>query len=178
MYIQYHILWFFLFSFHTAPSIDEASLKAAYIERFTKFVEWPQSVDSEYFTIQIIGEPELYRIMNEQFRNYSIKNKKVRLISSSEIDPKRLPQVIFIGNHRKIPEIKPLIKNLPVLTIASGDRLCESGIMINLFAHENRLRFEINELLVRESGLYMNYRLLQMAMRIIYPVKKSSDEMD
>jgi hypothetical protein len=85
--------------------------------------------------------------------------------------------VLFIGNVKRIPEIKAKVKNQPVLTIASGEKLCENGIMINLFVHENRLRFEINELVVRESGLYMNYRLLQMAMRIIYPVAKS-DGMD
>ncbi len=173
MFPNLHILLFVLQSFNSSPTIDEVSLKAAYIERFTKFIEWPQGVDPEFFTIQVMGDSELFKIMSDQFRNHSIKNKRVRVISSQEIDLKKIPQVLFVGSHKKIPEIKASLKTLPVLTIASGEKLCENGIMINLFVHENRLRFEINELAVRESGLYMNYRLLQMAMRIIYPVTKS-----
>ena len=170
---------FTILSITTLPTdsypIDELSLKIAYIERFTKFVEWPQN-SSEEFVIQIIGSTEFYNAMQEKFENHSIKNKKTSVIYSHDIDYDNLPQLLIIGNTRKVEEIISKIKNKPILTVSNGTSMCEKGIMINLFIHEKRLRFEVNEQAIRNSGLYVNYRLMQMAMRIIYPISKVNEK--
>ena len=149
--------------------IDELSLKVAYIESFTKFIEWPQNTSNE-FTIQIIGDIEFYNIMQERFKTHSIKNKKTSIIYSSEIDENNPPQLLIIGKTRRVDNVISKTLNKPILTISNDESMCEKGVMINLFVHEKRLRFEVNEQAIRNSGLYVNYRLMQMAMRIIYPI--------
>ncbi|MDD2563894.1 MAG: YfiR family protein [Salinivirgaceae bacterium] len=153
--------------------IDETSLKVAYIERFTRFVEWPQDSSNE-FIIQIIGDTELYDAMQAKFKTHSIKNKKTSVINSSEIDENNLPQLLIIGNINKIENYILKTANKPILTISNETSMCEKGVMINLFIHEKRLRFEVNEQALRNSKLYVNYRLMQMAMRIIYPVNNQN----
>ena len=59
----------------------------------------------------------------------------------------------------------------PILTIGDTEGFAEKGIHINFYLREESTRFSINEKVVRDSPLKMDFRLLQYA-RIVNPVER------
>lgn len=74
----------FLFNFPVNAQYNENIIKAAYIERITRFVDWPvnkKSLSSGQFVLGVFGETEFYIILTDIFKEKLIKNHKVLVIS-------------------------------------------------------------------------------------------------
>jgi hypothetical protein len=57
--------------------------------------------------------------------------------------------------------------NKPILTVSDTKGFAEKGVLINFYMMGDKIKFEINEKAVHESGLVMSYRLLNLA-RIVH----------
>lgn len=149
--------------------VPEYDLKAVYLERFTRFVEWPAESDitdsTKPFTIGVIGKNPLGSIIEQIFASRKIRNKKiaVRYISKMhEIDKCHL---LFISEdtRRKVSDIVAYTKDKPILTVSDTKGYAENGVLINFYIEEGRLRFEINQSAVKQSRLKVSYMLMQHA---------------
>ncbi|HON18429.1 MAG TPA: YfiR family protein [Salinivirgaceae bacterium] len=156
---------------NNAP-INITAMKALYIERFTQFIDWPNNQNSSFFIIQIADDYELYELMKNQFSNYRIKDRPIKITFSNFISDSEIPHILYIGNEMSLPSLLKKTNRQPILTVAHGEDLCNEGVMINFVLYENRLRFEINETAIRESSLYINFRLLNMAIKVVQPISK------
>ena len=70
---------------------NENLIKAAYIERITRFVEWPAKENpnsQDQFVIGVYEEDEFYDILNTVFREKPIKERRVKIV------PIKLPEQI------------------------------------------------------------------------------------
>src|SRR4051812_15721474 len=69
---------FFLGSFR-APmeSTEEYSIKAAFIYKFTNYIEWPGNVPGNEFVIGIIGPSPIRNMLTEIANTKTIKGKKI-----------------------------------------------------------------------------------------------------
>jgi len=152
---------------HSTLQQDKYELKAAYIERFTRFIEWTSESEilKDYFVIGVLGDKNLSNALGKIFANQKIKNKKVVVkYFSNENDIKDV-HVLYV--HSSFDNrLDRLIRNLrsePILTISQSAGFCQRGIHINLFFSNGYLRFEINEKALRESGLKASHLLLRQA---------------
>ena len=154
--------------------IEESTLKAVYIEKFTRFVEWPKESEiddtSKPFIIGIIGENSLEPTLRKIFSARKIRDKNViirRMSGTDEIDDCHL---LYISNisKEKLQTVLSSVKDKPILTISDTESFAMSGVLINFYVVNNRLRFEINEMAVRKSHLTFSYRLMQIA-KIVNP---------
>ena len=78
------ILLLFLSHLPVIAQYNENVIKAAYIERITRFVEWPSRESltaSDQFVIGVYDEDEFYNTLIEVFKEKSIKEHKVKIIS-------------------------------------------------------------------------------------------------
>ena len=73
------ILLFLLFAGSLQAQVSEYEYKAAFMERFTRFIEWPGLGESEVFKIAVIGESPFNSSLDELFNGTIIKNKKVEI---------------------------------------------------------------------------------------------------
>ncbi|RJP64969.1 MAG: YfiR family protein [Ignavibacteriales bacterium] len=172
--IKLMLLTIVLFAVHsiTFSQSRENLLKAAYIEKFSQFVEWPGTTGiddpSIPFTIAVLGKNEYENALEKIFSKVRIKNKNVhiRYISStSEIEN---PQILIVSRSEKnrIDEILKYTTGKPILTIGDTKGYAGKGIMINLFIDKNYLRYEINKATVNKSGLKISSLLLTSAKLI------------
>lgn len=171
------VLLFFIFlSFQSFSQANEYDLKAVYLEKFSRFVTWPEEClmdnPDKPFVISIIGRTPLINNLEQIYSAQKINNKVVivkRISNLHEIENSHI-LVIAESERKHLQNILTLTKNLPVLTIGEAHNFADKGVLINFFEENNKLRFEINETAVLQSPLQMSFYLLNSA-KIVNPVK-------
>jgi len=148
----------------------EDKLKAVFLERFTRFVEWPDhhsefSDTSRPFVIKVIGKNPFNSSLEDLYTNAKIKNKKVEIDYISNISDIDSCHILYISNsmENSLERILEYTKSKPILTVSEHKGFAERGVIINFFVTNNKLRFEINESSLSQSKLYMSYLLLNVA---------------
>ncbi len=156
--------------------IEEDTVKAAYIEKITRFVEWPKESEidntSKPFVIGIFGEDPFETTLRSIFSARKIRNKKVVVRRISGVDEIAGCHLLFISNisRENLQKVLSSTKGRPVLTVSDTEGFARSGVLINFYVSNERLRFEINETAVRESRLTFSYLLMQVA-KIVNPAR-------
>jgi hypothetical protein len=109
-------------------------------------------------------------LLEEVYAKQKIKNKDVVIKQLSSINDVKDVHILFIGvsSEDELKEIINVTKNKPVLTISEKKGYAHKGVLINFYLEGNKVRFEINEKAVKESGLIMGFQLLSYA-KIINP---------
>lgn len=135
------------------------------MERFTRFIEWPGLGESEVFKIAVIGESPFNSSLDELFNGTIIKNKKVELIYTSNIQDVTKVNLVFISNSekRRMKEILSALSKSPILIISDSKGFCEMGVHINMFVVDKYVRYEINQNTIEASGLKVSSLLFSSA---------------
>jgi len=155
--------------------VDESIVKAAFLERFTRFVEWPEETgindSTKNFVIGIYGESDWQNIIEEvyKFDQIKIKNKNIEIRYLKKIsDVEKLHLLLISSSEDELHQILKVTMDKPILTVSNSEGFAEKGVLINFFVKEGKVRFEINEKAVHKSKLVMSYLLLRMA-KIVNP---------
>lgn len=156
---------------------QEYTLKAEYLERFTHYTEWPEesaiSDTSQPFVLGVIGESPFGSILDDTYAKLKIRDKNVEIRYYSKPAEIEGCHLLFIGNINKksLSEILAHTKVMPVLIVSDTKDFASEGVHINLYLSQEKVRFEINESAVKESGLQMSYKLLKLG-KIVIPTEK------
>lgn len=155
---------------------QEYQIKAVFLEQFTRFIEWPDSSgisdSSTPFIVSVIGKNPFGSILEQTYAQQMIKNKIVKILYITSPDEINDCHLLFISSSNKtiLPEILSRTRGKPILTVSDTNGFAENGVIINFYLSSSKLKFEINEQAVHESGLVMSYMLLNLA-KIIKPVR-------
>jgi len=148
---------------------SEYTIKAVFLEHFTRFIEWPESFEnadpSQPFHLAVIGENPFGPILDQIYSEQKIKNRTVEVLYFSTPDEITDCHILFISSPNKeiLSEILTHTKDKPILTVSDTEGFAEKGVLINFYLSGSRIKFEINEKAVHKSGLVMSYRLLSLA---------------
>ena len=147
---------------------NEYLLKAAYLEKFALFTDWPTDIHESHFIIGIIGDNPFGDQIFEYYDNLKIKNKDVKIELYNSVKDIKECNVLFIENSKEesIKQILKVISDKPILTIGDTEGFAEDGVILNLYLDGNKIKFEINEDAVKKSGLNMSYHLLKLARSV------------
>lgn len=160
------ILFLFLLHFgFSYAQVPEYEYKAAFIERFTRFVQWPGSFESHPFRIVVFGKSPFDNALDELFEETKIKNHKVELIYTDKIEDLSNVNVVYISNSekRRVDEILKVINQKPILVIGDSNGFCELGVHINMYIDHNYVRYEINQKALEASGIKVSSLLYSSA---------------
>jgi hypothetical protein len=152
---------------------QEYLIKAVYIEKFTRFIEWPEhfSVNdtTKPFYIGIVGKSNMSTTLRNVYRNLRIRNKQVMIEEFSGVDDLKSRghkhHVIFIppDSEEWLDDVIEFSVENSNLTIGDGIDYAKRGVHINFIVFEDRVQYAINESSVYDSDLFMSYRLLNSA---------------
>ncbi len=169
------IMLLIFISFQSFSQSNIYVLKAVYLEKFSRFVTWPEEslmndLDKP-FVISVIGRTPLTNNLEQIYSIQKINNKKVTIKRISNLYEIENSHILVIAESEKknLQNILSLTKNLPVLTISEAPGFAKKGVLINFFEENKKLRFEINETAVLQSPLQMSFYLLNSA-KIVNPV--------
>ena len=164
---KFKILLLFLLLANLLPAqVSEYEYKAAFIERFTRFIDWPGEFNTiDTFIIAVIGKNPFNNSLDDLFAFTKIKNKNVEIIYTNSINDVTNINLVFISGSEKkrIKEILAAIGDKPILIISDSKGFAERGVHINMYVDENKIRYEMNPETLEKSGLRVTSLLLSSA---------------
>lgn len=147
----------------------EYLLKSAFIERFTRFVQWPLSFDggdrNQAFVIGALCEPDFCLVLEAAFGGHQIKNLPVKFRRIKTAGDVKGCHLVYIGktDDSTLAGFITALKSKPVLTVSDTRGYAQKGVHINMFVQQEQIRFEINHKSAVANGLKISHLLLQLA---------------
>jgi hypothetical protein len=141
-------------------------IKAAYIERITRFVEWPlkDSLSSrDKFVIGVFAETEFFNTLIDVFKAKQIKDHSVTIIPINSPEEINMCNLCYISGKAK-PSVNKFVaaaNSSGVLLISGTTDFSKAGVHINFYIEDEKLKFEINEQSVISAGFKVSYLLMQ-----------------
>ena len=146
----------------------EDRIKAALVFKLIKFIDWPAAAMSGHDPLQIcsLGDSRvaeaLAAIDGKPIRDRLAQFRKIATLSTNEV---RGCHVLYIpaGARESISNAGGILRGKNVLTVGDAPDFTRRGGMIGLVQSENKLSFEINLRIARESSLEPGAPLLELA---------------
>ncbi len=147
-------------------TVSEYQIKAAFLYNFAKFVEWPAAAQkgSNDFKIGILGEDPFDEEIGV-IETKLVRGKPLKILRAYSLSELHGCRVIFISASVKsqLADILERLKAQPVLTVGDTSGFARQGVMINLIAVGNKIRFQINSNAADRAGLKISSHLLRLA---------------
>ncbi len=143
-------------------------IHSIFIYNFAKYTQWPSSVQSGNFTIEVLGRSPLADELERVVSNKLVGTQKiiVRRVSS--------PDQITAGHIVVIPDtesthfeaLQARLKGKPTLLITEKPGLGQKGSGINFVIKENKWSYELNQASLAENGLKVSVEISKLAINI------------
>lgn len=147
----------------------EYQIKAEFLERFTRFIEWPMDSTASNthspFVIGLYGGNPFGTYLEELTARGTIKGKPIRVQEIENTEQIQACHILFVAGpaKRQLRQVISLTEARPILTVGDTDGFAEKGVLINFYSVDNRIGFEINDSAVKRSGLKFSSKLLRLA---------------
>lgn len=147
-----------------APPV-EYQVKAAFIDNFIKFIDWPEgALADSTINISILGDTPLAEAL-KSIEDVQVKGRRLSIRTIKTVQDLGASHIVFVASSEtnRIEEVLGALKKRNVLTIGEVGGFCRKGGMINFTLDENKVRFEINVDSARDAGLNISSKLLKLA---------------
>ncbi len=149
-----------------ADQAAEYRLKAAFLYNFTTYTDWPPAVGST-MAICVYGRSPF----GAELTALNGKRSGGRVIAVQQIAEGATLlqcQVVFVAASAiaHLPDVLNAVRGRAVLTMADSPGAAELGTMFNMFALQDRIRFEVNLRAARAEGLRIDPKLLRLAVQV------------
>ena len=146
----------------SAKQQPEADLKAEFIERFTRFVDWDTLPDT--MTLCVVGDTPITAHLQQIARRQHIKGKPARVVTVAPEDVGGCQLVLIAGDDPdQLRVVIARTEGRPILSIAEAPGAAEAGAIINLYIEDQHIRFEINTAAAKRGRLTLRSKLLKLA---------------
>lgn len=157
--------------FETGATDIGHQVKAAYLYKFTNFVEWPANAFSGQdspLIIGIVGADALADELQIASAGHAVNGRKLAVRKLRPADPITDVHVLFIGNvtRNRLTEIYALVRERPILTVTDSDEAHAIGSMVNFVMTSDRLRFEVALKPVTTAHLKISALMLAAAYKV------------
>lgn len=146
----------------------EYTLKGAFVERFTRFISWPDAMaSSDTVYLGIVGKGESFKELKTFFDNVKIQEKPVEVLNVVSLSSLERFHILFIEDETQF-DITTVRSRLgeagTTLTIGDEAHMASSGLMISFFLEESKLKFKVNTGEIEQAGFRVSSFLLKMAV--------------
>jgi hypothetical protein len=155
--------------------ISVGRLKSIFVERFTRFIEWPMAAlpEGAPFVVCIEGTGETAESLFEMARSHKFKDRlcEVRRVrAGSDVNSCHL---LYLASSEAahLPQVVGAVSGRPILTVSDAAGFGDKGVLINLFQDEKLMHFEINLPAVKRSKLTFSSQLLRLGRLVGGPAE-------
>lgn len=141
-------------------------LKVALSYNFAKFTHWPDSLANEAFTFCYFDKN--FTEAFSQLKGKTVAEKQIKTRKLDDSDELNTCQVLYLSKNDQPVLVNTLlaVKNLPVLTVSDQPGFIASGGMIEFTVVNNKMRFKINNVGIKQGGLSLSSKVLKMALEV------------
>ncbi|CDG81213.1 hypothetical protein GJA_553 [Janthinobacterium agaricidamnosum NBRC 102515 = DSM 9628] len=149
----------------------ERQVKAAYLYKFTGFVEWPDGSftrPDNPLVIGVAGADVLADQLEQTVAGHLANGRAILVRKLRRGDSLAGLHILFIGPMERAPlqEIIAASRGLPLLTVSDSDDAYAQGSMVNFVVVDDKLRFEVALKPVLLSRMKISARLLSAAYKV------------
>jgi hypothetical protein len=148
-------------------SID--AVKAAYLFRFTSYVEWPASAkDDAPFVIGVVGAEDVTVHLERLLTGRVVGGRPAQVRRVRTVSDLQGLRILYVGERvfRSSHELREYARAKPILLVTDNRLGLEGGGVINFIEVDRNLRFEISLEAAERNGLKIDSALLSVAARI------------
>lgn len=147
-----------------AEPLPYDEVKTAFVERFTRHVEWPAGAlpDGEPFVACVVGDDPIADRLEALAQERTIKERALEVRRVTALDGCHL---VWIARSARgyLDEVVAATEGRPVLLVGDTDGFAERGVHLELWHEDGQVRFDANLDAARASGLEISSRLLRYA---------------
>lgn len=156
------------FTEEVLPAVREYQVKAVFLFNFSKFTEWPSSVfptPTSPISVCILGDDPFLGRLDIILKGNTSQGRSALIRYLQSVETAKDCHVLFVGNSEQgnLTAIFSFIRAYPVLTVSEIRDFVRHGGMIEFYNRESKVRFFVDPRTVKESGLQISSRLLQVA---------------
>lgn len=145
----------------------EARIKVAYIYNFLKFIEWPDAAwraAGEPIRICEMGAGPLAAVLADLSAR-SVLDRPIEVVHLQGTEAFASCRVLFVGGREeaRLAQLMQQVEGTPVLTVSDIPGFARRGGMIGFVTQQDRVKVEINQRPVRDAGLKVHAKLLEVA---------------
>jgi hypothetical protein len=154
---------------HLKPT--EYEVKATYLSKFGRFVEWPAGItlaQSDSFSICVLGQDPFGPALNDMIADETIAGKSVLAKRISVPQDAVNCHVLFISSseNTRLKQILIMLGDTSVLTVSDLPEFTKRGGMVQFISEGDRVRFEVNLAIAERAGLTLSSELLKVAVNV------------
>ena len=152
-----------------ADAYSEDAVKAAFLYRFTGYVEWPPAaLANPPFIIAVLDDDGVAVELARLLQTHRVHNQGAEVRSIRNIREFDDAQMLYIGAaHREdLRHAIAAVAGRPVLIVTSEDDGLDAGSAVNFLLIDQRVRFEISIDAAQSAGLKVASELLAVAIRV------------
>jgi hypothetical protein len=147
----------------------EYVVKAAYLYKFTPFVEWPPAAfanASSPFNICVMGADPLGSSLEQVLAGHQVGEHSVRVRRLQATDQPDDCQILYAAASRaQVAAALNKVKGAPVLTVTEQS-LGVSGAMVQFYVKDGHVRFTLDPAAAQAHGMMISAKLLSLAAAI------------
>ncbi len=151
-------------------NVSDASLKSAFLYKFTLFANWNDGLgeDGSPISICVLGRDDLSDALQEAVEGRRAHHRPLVVERPTNAREARSCHIVFIGwpDPSRVDRTLKVLDGRPILTVGELDDFAERGGMIAIVTRQNRLRLKINLRVVERAGLRLSSQLLKLAKLI------------
>ena len=155
----------FSFSCLAQDETTEYDIKAAFIYKFTNYIDWGSQFQGNEFVIGVVGPSPVKDRLDEIARTQTVNNKKIVVRQFKKLEEITPCQMLFVSQDTPLhlKDILAKITGKGTLIISEKEGYAAQGAHINFIVVDNKLRFEANLKAINAAGLKASSQLLKLA---------------
>jgi hypothetical protein len=151
-------------------SYEENAVKAAFLYRFTGYMEWPQepAPSRREFDIAVLDGKPVARELARLLQQRPIKDLPARVMIVKDARQAADAEILYIGPDYA-GNVADAVKSLagrPVLIVTDTARGLDDGSAVNFMLVDRRVRFEVSLPAAQSAGIKVSSQLLSVATRV------------
>lgn len=154
--------------------VSEAQVKAAFLYKFTGYVEWPAQAfayPDAPFVIGVLGSDGIARELSAIVATRRIAGRRVEVRELAKNAPLPGLQILFVGDAARgeLQRVLPPLRDQPVLVVTETEHALAAGSTINFVLVDGKVRFDIAPPVAADDRLRISSRLLAVARQVEGP---------
>jgi hypothetical protein len=152
---------------HAGQLSKEAEVKAEFLERFTRFIDWPPSAfagQTAPFVVCLMGNHPFGDYIDKMVRDRLIKDRPTLLRRPTEAVETLGCHLLFVAGSedKRLAKVLAHTAERPILTVSDTRGFAARGVLVNFYRDDKKVRFEINAAAAKRSGLKFSSKLLKL----------------
>lgn len=146
----------------------ELQIQAAYLYKFGAFINWPNPLPGNKFSICVLGRDPFGATLDGTVKGESLNGVPLTAERISTPQEAGRCRIVFVSSSEE-SRLKPVLEELhrfSVLTVSDIPHFTDRGGMIEFVLENGRIRFDVNLASAERDGLTLSSQLLKVAAAV------------